>query len=63
MSQYKEPTCKDGNAKANIKILSAMQKHDRVMNEIRRVKKSFEEKTISFNQVKLNSDADSRNIL
>jgi len=58
-----EPIVKEVVPRANTKLLSAMQKHDRVMNEIRRVKKSFEEKTISFNQVKLNSDADSRNIL
>jgi len=46
-----EPIVKEVVPRANTKLLSAMQKHDRVMD--RRMKTALEEKTISFDQFQL----------
>jgi len=42
MCQDKEPTGKERNSKAKIVILSAMQKHDRAMSDIRAFKEKQE---------------------
>jgi len=41
-----EPIVKEVVPRANTKLLSAMQKHDRVMGDIRGMKTTLEENTI-----------------
>jgi len=49
----KELIVKEGNSKTNQEILSAIQKHERDMCDIRRMRTAFEDITISFDKAQI----------